>query len=1008
MTNNFATKPLHAAHAGRALLISRLMCGSALAGIVALTISAAQAQDQPIESVVVTGTSIRGVAPVGANVISLDRNAIDTVGALSTDQLIQNVPQVSGFGNDGAEFAQSSHSSTGESAPTIHNLGASSSQSTLVLIDGHNFTPSNGYEDPGIIPGIAIQRIDVLADGDSAIYGSNAVAGVINFVTRTDYEGFLSQAQYGIADGGYSNTTISQLAGHKWESGSVLFAYEYHSSSLLTAGDRSFSRSQDLRSRGGTNFQTYQCSPATIAPNNASSSNVYASPYTGAAVATAGDPNSGICDQAAVSGLEPSATQHALFAKFTQRITDKLDFGLDLNYASRVNYNPTQQGTISSTAFGPTGSSPAEGTASRNPFYQDNSATGTSSEFVRWSPQDMIGPVRNKLGQHTASANFTANYDIGSGWAADLDYFAGWNQAFNHSSNVFCTACANLALNGTVNSTGAASTTGTTTALSDTYLLGTITAITRPLNTGNALDVWHPAGPGNLTSATVINELQNNFTDYDDESNLNNLRVKVDGPLFSLPAGDLKIATGGEYYMFHETSANVTSNGSGPTNSSARLLYVPLKRTIWSAFAEFYVPIISPEMDVPLVRKLDFDIAGRYDEYSDVGATRNPRMSFTWGVFDGFNIRGNYGTSFTAPNPQYLSIALQGSVASSTATFTVPPTHPSIYAGSVCPNPNNCSFSAATPGVTSSIGNPDLKPMTGQTSSAGFDLDGGTIWSPLQGYTLSMTYWQVKFLGGLTAVTLTNDLTLAGLYDLFKLAPAGGWTPQSPEVLSLVNSGGVVTTNLPPNIYYIATTGRRNAFNIWASGVDFDTHYAFTMGDLGDFVVSAAGTEKTRFDLQGGPAGSTAPRQDYLNGHNETSTIKATQFEGRADVNWHMDPFNMDLAMNYTSAYWYLNTNYPFNLPTAQSPDGYPAGGFERIGANVTFDLYATYDMPSNWLYGWTEGTRLILSIHNIMDKNPPFHDSGFGNFNTYTTGYDQYNASPIGRLVSIGLQKKW
>jgi hypothetical protein len=64
--------------------------------------------------------------------------------------------------------------------------------------------------------------------------------------------------------------------------------------------------------------------------------------------------------------------------------------------------------------------------------------------------------------------------------------------------------------------------------------------------------------------------------------------------------------------------------------------------------------------------------------------------------------------------------------------------------------------------------------------------------------------------------------------------------------------------------------------------------------------------------------------------------------------------------------------------------------------------------MPSNWLYGWTEGTRLILSIHNIMDKNPPFHDSGFGNFNTYTTGYDQYNASPIGRLVSIGLQKKW
>jgi len=112
--------------------------------------------------------------------------------------------------------------------------------------------------------------------------------------------------------------------------------------------------------------------------------------------------------------------------------------------------------------------------------------------------------------------------------------------------------------------------------------------------------------------------------------------------------------------------------------------------------------------------------------------------------------------------------------------------------------------------------------------------------------------------------------------------------------------------------------------------------------------------------------------------------------------------------MNYTNPYWYRTTTFPFNLPTAEVPPGFPPGGFQRIHANITFDLNLAYNLPTDWAWGLTEGAQFSFNVHNLFDQDPPFHNSGFGNFNTYTTGYDQYNASPLGRLITVGLTKKW
>ena len=170
------------------------------AAIVALSAMPAFAQGGgDTETVVVTGTSIRGAAPVGSNVIAVGRAEIEATGAITMQELTSTIPAISGFGTS----SKPSEGIVGiESQPTIHNLGQSSSLSTLILLNGRPM-PVQGTllaGDPSIIPGIALQRVDVMPDGDSAVYGSSAVAGVINYITRKGYDGLETSASFGRAN----------------------------------------------------------------------------------------------------------------------------------------------------------------------------------------------------------------------------------------------------------------------------------------------------------------------------------------------------------------------------------------------------------------------------------------------------------------------------------------------------------------------------------------------------------------------------------------------------------------------------------------------------------------------------------------------------------------------------------------------------------------------------------------------------------------------------------------
>ena len=249
-----------------------LLCGVSIGLLVSLAASSASAAeaakgDTELTEVIVTGSSIRGAPPVGSNLVSIGQAEIQKSGAQTIQQVLRSVPSVVGMQSVG-QGAFGSADGAGTNAPTIHGLGASASNSTLILIDGHRFPLSginHALADPNILAPLALERVEVLADGASSVYGSDAVAGVVNFITRLNFDGVEVRAQAGYANG-YNSYGAGAVAGKTWETGSVLAALGWSDRDGLLASKRSYTARNRLaqrrvRARAGTLAPT--CPPSS-------------------------------------------------------------------------------------------------------------------------------------------------------------------------------------------------------------------------------------------------------------------------------------------------------------------------------------------------------------------------------------------------------------------------------------------------------------------------------------------------------------------------------------------------------------------------------------------------------------------------------------------------------------------------------------------------------------------------------------------------------------------------
>ena len=954
---------------------------SVVALFAAATISAANAQvansnanpaADSVESVTVTGTSFRGVAPVGGNLVSVDRSVIEKTAAQNAQQILKNVPAVTGLGMSGV----TQNAGNSYYAPTIHSLGASSSNSTLVLIDGHRIPLGHislALPDPSMVPPIALERVEVLAEGASSIYGSDAVAGVVNFITRKRYDGVMVTAQAGTGDN-FGTLSAGLLGGKSWQGGSVLAAFGYsHTGALRYDYASRPYLAPNKTPYGGTNFQSFNCSPAAIQPTGVPT--IYTSPTSTTPIAnsTANSP----CDSQQYGSVYGKETRYNMMFRAQQDIGDDITISGDFIYSSRQTFTPQARGTIQTTVFR-TG-------AQANPFYVNppGVVAGTAAgntQTIRWDANELLGPGRYQ--NNTApvwTGTLNAEYRIDDNWHATAMLLEGQDRTSQVTVGALCQSCATLALNGTANTSG---------SLTAVVPGTTLIPLQLPLTAANALDVWNPAG-SNRTSAAVLKTLTDSRSSISQVSNLQQARIGIDGSLFHLPAGDLRLAFGGESLIYTLNTDVINPLNSGPATLGSSYRFFPLKRHVESAYFEVLAPVISPEMNT-FIYKMDLSASGRYDSYSDFGSTFNPKFAADVEFIDGLKLRANWSTSFVAPSMRAVGDPAFGTYSNSTAQLFNTVTQVSIarfptiaqIPGIACAG-GNCTIGNAIQGVVVDTGNPNLSPQKGETWSVGLDV------SPhlLEGFTGSITLFNNLLRGGITSPCAPGCILNNGaLNNQFTVYPNGA-TPA--EIAAKVNDVPI-TTVLPQTTYYIFRRAQTNALDIDVTGLDISASYQFDT-DIGHFNIGGSVTQFLRFmQAYGG-----GPKYSIINSVGINSTFPSIARQVRMSAGWAKDDFAADIFVNNIGGYknWGGGTINPLILDA----NGNVSGGGDTVHSWTTVDVHASWDFSHEGLLG---DSQVYIDINNIGNESPPF----FNNAN----GYDTFGSNPLGRVMSVGIRSRW
>lgn len=555
-------------------------------------------------TIVVTGTRIRGRAPAGAAVTTIDRSDIEQSGYATTQEILQALPQNFGGGPNETTAATARNGADANSSYgsgiNLRGLGPSS---TLVLLDGER-PPMAGiagiFTDLSMIPVTAIKRIEVLPDGASALYGSDAVAGVVNIIPRASFQGLATNVRYGLGDG-VDEWQASALAGTRWATGHAMIAYEYYHRSRLAATDRAYV-SEDLRRYGLGDYRTAAGVPGTITAGGQRLGIPDGQDGTalepGALIA--GQVN--VSDRYAGADILPRQARHAVFANFAQGIGANVElhgqalFG-DRRYDVR---RPTSRNALTLTV------------PVTNPFYVDPLGTNQPVQ-VAYNFLNDIGPESGRGYSEAVGASLGADVQLRS-WTVTLGANYGQQRDGLTVYNLVNTARAAVAL-----------------------------ADTDP---ASALNLF---GDGSANNPATIDFIRGTLTSGG-RYQLWSFQLRGEGPLLALPAGDVRLAFGAEQrrerYTSDPAGLDITSLTPSVSTSSA----FSGSREVTAAYAELAVPLSDFDGGGLAIGRLDASAALRGERYAGIGDTFNPKFGVSWQPVDALRLRGTWGTSFRAPS----------------------------------------------------------------------------------------------------------------------------------------------------------------------------------------------------------------------------------------------------------------------------------------------------------------------------------------------------------------------
>ncbi len=869
-------------------------------------------------SEIVVGSHIRGVRDGASPVVVLTRSDIDRAGHASIADALSAMPQA--FGGAASEDSASTGADpngTNLTRGTGVNLRGLGVNATLVLVNGRRMAGAgyNGdFNDVSSIPMAAVDHADVLLDGASAIYGSDAVGGVVNIALRTKLDGGETYLRGGLAtQGGYRQYQFSQALGRQWSNGHVLLAYEYAGHTRLAGVDRDYAGNADLRPLGGADHRRNTYShPGNILRLNSSGALVPTYAIPGGQNGVGLQPSSFIAgtsnleNQRGAYSVLPHQVRNSVLAAIEQDLGDRVTLSADARYSQRE--------------FATRGSAPITNlvVTAANPYFV--SPTGAASERIAYSFQNELGGGIVEGRSESLAASLGVDVRLPHGWAANL--YGAYAQELGDSKS-----------RNILNTTFLAEAAGVSADSPLTAFSATRDGYFNPY-----------IGQGSNPRA-VLDFISAGRDHINSRSETRSINVQADGPVMSLPGGVLRLAVGGQ--IRHEglrTGGDVFTSGYAARSRTRR----HTDREVRSAFAELNAPLVGADNARPGIQRLELSLAGRIEDYDDVGTTTNPKVGVIWSPIADLALKASYGTSFRAPALPELS-----------TPYTISPTVLPYNGGQ-------------TPVLLLSGGNPDLMPETAKSWSTTVE------WTPsaTPGLRLAATLFEVRFKGRIAAPVLDNvELSLTSAeFAPFRtfVSPATNAADRA-KVLALVNDSHAVQTGLYDLDTYGAIVEARNVNtgSLDVRGLDLSGGYQTTVkGDL------------LSFD------GSLSWMMRYA--RKVTPTSSATQLAGTAGY-----PADLRARVSATWTHGASATTVGIN----HLGDSHDEIG-RRIEPWTTLDLQIRLQ-PRSQAFAW-RGLTLALNVQNLLDTDPPFYDSPLA------IGYDPANADPVGRLVSLQLTKAW
>lgn len=544
--------------------------------------------------VTVTGTHIRGVLDLIAPKLEVTRKDTKSVSYATVQDVLKGMP-ASNRATQNEVFGGIGNYNRG-SALNLRGLGAGA---TLVLVNGRRQANSGtqaDFVDVNNIPLSAVEKIEVLPDGNSAIYGSDAIAGVVNITLRDKIDGAESQARYGTAINGAEEKVVAQLFGKQWKNGKYLFDYQYSEGSILSASSRWYAADSDKRPLGGQNFSSFSSNPGNfLDPQTFASSYAIPSGQNGLHLSI-NDLLQGVTNfnnKFEQYDLLPERKMHKAYITASQQLGERSQLFGELRFSrGNTQYRGTSDASERILLV------PQSNAFFKSPY------TGVSYALVAYSLADDLGSPLSVVVTDNTTATTGLKVDFLSSWQASL-------------SASFARDRLNYTAYNQINDTALAA------ALADP---DPVTAL-------------NPFGDGSNTNSATLEAIRST-EGGSSASQLISYSVVADGSILSLPSGTAKLATGIE--LRTDKLSKITKR---PLLTSSR----NFSRRVDAGFAELSTPLIGNPDNPRDAPRLDLSLAGRYEQYSDFGSTLNGKISLRWTVIDWLKLRASWGNSFKEP-----------------------------------------------------------------------------------------------------------------------------------------------------------------------------------------------------------------------------------------------------------------------------------------------------------------------------------------------------------------------